>query len=236
MTYCYLRVSSDDQDVKSQQIGVDEFLRQHGWACDRWYIDEGVSGGVDWRRRKVASMVRDAKPGDVLVFAEISRIGRKLVDVLEVIKTCSGKGVKIYTVKDRYTLEDTIQSKVLVTVMGLAAEIERDLIRQRTREGLTRARAAGKILGRPVGSKTKNRKLDAERERIRHGVLYGKGVCEIARTIRVHRNTVARYIRERMCDEPDVMSAIAARERYTRSAVMAAASVKSNAEKSRETA
>lgn len=223
MTYCYLRVSSDEQDVKSQQIGVDEFLKKNQWTCDKWYVDEGVSGGIDWRKRKVATMVKDAKAGDVLVFAEISRIGRKLVDVLEVIKTCSERGVKIYTVKDRYTLEDSIQSKVLVTVMGLAAEIERDLIRQRTKEGLKRARAAGKILGRPRGSKSSIRKLDSHAEVIRNGILYGEGVSAIAKKIKVHRNTVARYIRDRMYDDSAVIEAINSKAENTRRARMAAA-------------
>lgn len=213
MVYCYLRVSTDEQDVKSQRVGVTEFLSKQGWECDKWFVDEGVSGGIDWRKRKVANMVRAAQPGDVLVFAEISRIGRKLVDVLEVIKRCTEKGVKIYTVKDRYTLEDSIQSKVLVTVMGLAAEIERDLIRQRTKEGLRRARLAGKRLGRPKGP-SQHRKLDAFREKIRFGVLYGKGATDIARDIRahgklkVHSITVSRYIRERMTDDPEVRSAL----------------------------
>lgn len=200
MVYSYLRVSSDVQDVESQKVGVNEFLEKNQLTCDKWYIDEGVSGGIDWRRRKVATMVRDAKRGDVLVFAEISRIGRKLVDVLEVIKTCADKGVKIYTVKDRYTLEDTIQSKVLVTVMGLAAEIERDLLRQRTKEGLRRAVLNGKTLGRPHGRRTRPEllKLYKRMNLIREMKELGNSNSRIAKVCHVHRNTLARFIRENM--------------------------------------
>lgn len=200
MVYSYLRVSSDAQDVESQKVGVNEFLKQHQWTCDKWYIDEGVSGGIDWRKRKVVNMVRDAKRGDVLVFAEISRIGRKLVDVLEVIKACADKGVTIYTVKDRYTLEDTIQSKVLVTVMGLASEIERDLLRQRTKEGLKRAVLNGKTLGRPRGRRTRPEllKLYKRMNLIREMRELGNSNNRIAKVCHVHRNTLARFIRENM--------------------------------------
>ena len=134
MVYCYLRVSSDSQDVNSQRIGIEDFLKKKELAADEWIADEGISGAVDWRKRGIGKIIHRVKPGDILVFSEISRIARRLVLVLEVIKACSERGVKIYTVKDRYVLEDTIQSKVLVTVMGLAAEIERDLLRQRSGE------------------------------------------------------------------------------------------------------
>lgn len=200
MVYCYLRVSSDSQDVESQKIGIVEFLKQRELEAGEWVADEGVSGAVDWRKRGIGRIIAKAKPGDTLVFSEISRIARRLVLVLEVIKACSEKGVKIYTVKDRYVLEDTIQSKVLVTVMGLAAEIERDLLRQRTREGLKRAVANGKTLGRPRGAKTNPalRKLHGSEDRIVQ--LRGRGVSfnGVARLLKVHRNTLARYIRENL--------------------------------------
>lgn len=200
MVYCYLRVSSDSQDVESQKIGIVEFLKQRELEAGEWVADEGVSGAVDWRKRGIGRIIAKAKPGDTLVFSEISRIARRLVLVLEVIKACSEKGVKIYTVKDRYVLEDTIQSKVLITVMGLAAEIERDLLRQRTREGLKRAVANGKTLGRPRGAKTDPalRKLHGSEDRIVQ--LRGRGVSfnGVARLLKVHRNTLARYIRENL--------------------------------------
>lgn len=200
MTYCYLRVSSDTQDVESQKIGIDEFLAKKGLECGEWVKDEGISGAVDWRRRGIGRIIAKAKAGDVIVFSEISRIARRLVLVLEVIKACSEKGVKIYTVKDRYVLEDTIQSKVLVTVMGLAAEIERDLLRQRTKEGLRRAVANGKTLGRPHGSKTNPalRKLHGAEDRIVQLRARGVSFNGVARLLKVHRNTLARYIRDSM--------------------------------------
>ena len=197
MVYCYLRVSTDDQDVNSQRIGIEEFLKKKDLVADEWIADEGISGAVDWRKRGIGKIIHKAKQGDVLVFSEISRIARRLVLVLEVIKACSERRVKIYTGKDRYVLEDSIQSKVLVTVMGLAAEIERDLLRQRTKEGLKRAVANGKVLGRPRGRKSKPEcsKLFGKSDKIVE--LRGRGVSfnGIARFFKVHRNTLARYIR-----------------------------------------
>ena len=191
------------QDVESQKIGIVEFLTKRETIADEWVLDEGVSGAVDWRKRKLGKIIARAKPGDVLVFSEISRIARRLVLVLEVIKECTERGIKIYTVKDRYVLEDTIQSKVLVTVMGLAAEIERDLLRQRTKEGLKRAIANGKTLGRPKGSKTcvEKRQLFGCGDKIVQLRSRGVSFNGIARLLKTHRNTLARFIRETFDEE-----------------------------------
>lgn len=198
MIYCYLRVSTDTQDVESQKIGLEEFLRKREWTCDKWVEDSGVSGAADWRKRKLGAIIKAAKRGDVIVFSEISRIARRLVLVLEVIKECTEKGISIYTAKDRYVMEDTIQSKVLVTVMGLAAEIERDLIRQRTKEGLKRALAAGKTLGRPKGTKNRmeTRPCYGHEDDIIDWRLQGWSWSRIARRIHVHRGTLTRYVKE----------------------------------------
>lgn len=195
MIYCYLRVSTDTQDVESQKIGLEEFLKKKGWTCDKWVEDNGVSGAVDWRKRKLGTIIKTAKKGDVIVFSEISRIARRLVLVLEVIKECTEKGISIYTAKDRYVMEDTIQSKVLVTVMGLAAEIERDLIRQRTKEGLKRAVANGKILGRPIGRKSNPATLKCygHEDDIIDYRLRGWSWSKIARRLKIHRSTLKAY-------------------------------------------
>lgn len=196
MIYCYLRVSTDMQDVNAQKVGILDFLKAKGMSGDvEWVMDEGVSGAVDWRKRKLGGIIKKACKGDVLVFSEISRIARRLVLVLEVIKECADRGVCIYTVKDRYVLEDTIQSKVLVTVMGLAAEIERDLLRQRTKEGLKIAVSRGKVLGRPKGRKTsqEKRKLHGKDDIIIDMRLRGLSWNAIARRLHIHRNTIARW-------------------------------------------
>ena len=193
-TYCYLRVSTDMQDVNSQRIGIEEFCQKQGWEIDGWCMDEGVSGATDPSKRKLGALLKKCQAGDRLVFSEISRIGRKLVMILDVIKLCNEKGVKIYTVKDRYVLEDTIQSKVLVTVMGLAAEIERDLLRQRTKEGLRRAVASGKVLGRPKGRQGAL-KLDRKIELAKASVISGNSFFATAKLLKVHRITLTKALK-----------------------------------------
>jgi len=194
-TYCYLRVSTDTQDVDTQKIGIEEFCQKKGWEIDDWIRDEGVSGAKDPSKRKLGGLLKRCQSGDHLVFSEISRIGRKLVIILDVIKLCSEKGVKIYTVKDRYVLEDTIQSKVLVTVMGLAAEIERDLLRQRTKEGLRRAVANGKTLGRPRGKTSGSYKIDkAKLVDIESCLRLGFTISKIAKRLKCHKVTVYRFL------------------------------------------
>lgn len=193
----YLRVSTDEQDVESQKIGITEFCAKKGWTIDSWTMDEGVSGAKDPSKRKLGGLLKECREGDTLVFSEISRIGRKLDMILDIIRLCSEKGVKIYTVKDRYVLEDTIQSKVLVTVMGLAAEIERDLLRQRTREGIRRARENGKVIGRPKGRMNTRTKLTGKENYITKEIEKGMKIAVIARKLRVHSVTISRFLKEK---------------------------------------
>jgi len=192
--FCYLRVSSDVQDVNSQRIGIEDFCRAKGWTDIKWVMDEGISGAVEPSKRKLGGLLKEAQKGDVIVASEISRIGRKLVMILEFIKKCTEKEVSIMTVKDRYVLEDTIQSKVLVTVMGLAAEIDRDLLRQRTKEGLRRAVQRGKTLGRPKGRRSSKVKLTGKEATVQACMEAGFSKSAIARKLKVHRSTLTKFI------------------------------------------
>lgn len=205
MIYCYLRVSTDMQDVESQKIGIVEFCKNKGFEEDQieWFMDEGVSGAKDPSKRNLGKLLKKAGAGDIIVASEISRIGRKLVMILDFIKECTDRNIKIYTVKDRYVLEDTIQSKVLVTVMGLAAEIERDLLRQRTKEGLKRAVLNGVILGRPKGRKSTTVKLTGQEEKIKNCLEAGFSKCAIARKLKVHRITLSKFIQDQKLREEE---------------------------------
>lgn len=199
MVYGYLRVSTEDQDENSQRRGVDEFAAKNGLKIDEYVIDHGLSGAKEFKVRSIGKMIKKLQKGDTVIASEISRIGRRLVLVLDFIKICTEKGIKFFTVKDRYSIADTLQSKVILTVMGLCAEIERDLVRQRTKEGLARARAEGKILGRPKGRKT-----DPEKHKLNNKEVLIKGLMEeglaqrkIAAIVRVNRNTLAKFIKDR---------------------------------------
>lgn len=151
MIYGYLRVSSDDQDVNSQKQGVDKFAEEHNYIIDEYISDEGVSGGKDPDKRKLGPLLQKLKEKDIVIASEISRLGRDLFMVMDILHFCMKQGVVIYTVKDRFTLGNDIQSKVLAFAFGLSAEIERQMIRQRTTEGLRRRMMLGVLLGRPLG-------------------------------------------------------------------------------------
>ena len=197
--YGYLRVSTDDQDENSQKRGVDEFASKNGLKIDEYVIDHGLSGAKEFKVRSIGKLIKKLQKGDTVIASEISRIGRRLVLVLDFIKICTEKGVNFFTVKDRYSIADTLQSKVILTVMGLCAEIERDLVRQRTKEGLARAISEGKTLGRPKGRKT-----DPEKHKLNGKETLIKGLLDekvtqrkIAQIVKVNRNTLAKFINER---------------------------------------
>lgn len=159
MIYGYLRVSTDEQDANSQKQGVDAFALAKGWKIDEYIHDEGVSGGKAPSKRHLGPLLEKLNKGDILIASEISRLGRDLLMVMDILKHCMDTGAIVHTVKDNYTLGDDIQSKVLAFAFGLSAEIERSMIRMRTKEGLMARVKQGILLGRPPSKKTVPEKL-----------------------------------------------------------------------------
>lgn len=149
MIYGYLRVSTDEQDYNSQKQGVDNFAQVNGWTIDKYITDEGVSGGKDPHKRRLGSLIDGLQKGDKLIASEISRLGRDLLMVMDILKQCMDIGAVVYTVKDNFVLGDDVQSKVLAFAFGLSAEIERKMIQMRTMEGLKLRMKKGVLLGRP---------------------------------------------------------------------------------------
>jgi DNA invertase Pin-like site-specific DNA recombinase len=136
------------------------------------------------------------KKGDVLVVSELSRLGRNLMQIMKILHDCMEKDVMVYTVKENYELGNNINSKVLAFAFGLSAEIERNLISQRTKEALARRKAEGKILGRPKGSKSNIRKLTGKEDEIK-GLMNKKiSYSAIGRILGVHRLTVSSFVKE----------------------------------------
>lgn len=200
MVYGYLRVSSDAQDVNSQRQGVESFAAARGWTIEKYITDEGVSGGKDPDKRNLGPMLKGLRKGDVVICSEISRLGRDLYMVMDILHFCMARGVVIHTVKDGFTLGDSIQSKVLAFAFGLSAEIERQMIRQRTKEGLALRRKMGVLMGRPLDDKPVNTRQRKRMTKYKDLILghYKAGVPqnEIARLFQVDRDTLRRYIIE----------------------------------------
>ena len=196
MIYGYLRVSSDEQDVNSQKQGVVKFAGDRKWTIDEFITDEGVSGGKDPDKRNLGPLLKKLQKDDIVIAAEISRLGRDLYMVMDILHFCMKTGCKIYTVKDNFALDDNIQSKVLAFAFGLAAEIERQMIRQRTREGLHLRMKLGVLLGRPYGAKTAEYVMCPPEQKEKIIEQYNWGVPErrLAANFNIDRNTLAHWL------------------------------------------
>ena len=196
MIYGYLRVSSDEQDVNSQKQGVVKFAEAREWKIDEYITDEGVSGGKDPDKRNLGPLLKRLQKDDIVIASEISRLGRDLYMVMDILHFCMKTGCKIYTVKDNFSLDDNIQSKVLAFAFGLAAEIERQMIRQRTREGLLLRKKTGVLLGRsPLVQKSDDKfKCEPYKDDILKALEWGASMRNIAKKIGVDRNTLYRSL------------------------------------------
>ncbi len=194
MNYGYIRVSSDKQTVENQRFEIDKFCKKNGVVINFW-IEETISGTKEVEQRKLGALLKKMKKDDILLCAEISRLGRNLFMIMAILHQCMRNEVQVWTIKDNYRLGSDISSKVLAFAFGLSAEIERNLISQRTKEALARKKAEGVILGRPKGSKSKVKKLSGKEDEIR--VLLDKNVSKsaIARIMGVHRVTVDEFIK-----------------------------------------
>ena len=146
----YLRVSTADQDLDKNKSDI--LLLAHEKGLGRIsFVEEAVSGRVSWRNRKIAAVLDELEDGDSIVVSELSRLGRSMLECMEILSIALQKGVSVYAVKGNWQLDHSLQSKIVAMAFSMAAEIERDLISQRTREALRAKKAAGIPLGRPKG-------------------------------------------------------------------------------------
>ena len=197
MFYGYIRVSTDKQTVENQRFEIIRFCAKQNINIDRWF-EESISGTKEPNKRKLGQMLRRMKKGDVLVCTELSRLGRSLMMIMSILNDCMKNEIQVWTIKDNYRLGSDLSSKVLAFAFGLSAEIERNLISQRTKEALARKKAERVRLGRPKGKKSSYVKLTGKDKSIQNYLNAGFSKCAIARKLRVHRITLSRYIAERL--------------------------------------
>ena len=196
MVYGYIRVSTDNQDCQNQKVGIEAKAKSLGLRIEKYIEDSGVSGAKEPNERALGGCLKRLKSGDILICSELSRLGRKLFMIMRILEHCMKSGARVYTVKDGYELGDNIQSKVIAFAFGLAAEIERDLISQRTKEALFRLKQAGRPLGRRLGSKNKRKKLDGKAEIITNLLRKNMPKVQIARKLKVSPPTLYRFVCE----------------------------------------
>lgn len=195
MIYGYIRVSSDKQTVENQRFEINKFCEHENLAIDGW-IEETISGTKAYNKRQLGILLKRIQKDDLIICAELSRLGRNLFMIMEILNICMTKEAKVWTIKDNYRLGDDIQSKVLAFAFGLSAEIERNLISQRTKEALARLKSEGKTIGRGKGKR--NNKLNeicvTKHQYIVRELQEGISVPNIAKKIKVARGTLYRYL------------------------------------------
>ena len=201
MIYGYIRVSSDRQTVENQRFEIINFCKAQNLHIDGW-IEETISGTKKYDKRQLGKLLKKVRAGDMIICSELSRLGRNLFMIMDILYICMSKDCRVWTIKDNYRLGEDIQSKVLAFAFGLSAEIERDLISSRTKEALARKKAEGVALGRPKGQRNScdNLKLGKVHAQVIKQYTQGVPIAQIARHHHVSRSSVYRYI-ERFEDE-----------------------------------
>lgn len=199
MVYGYIRVSTEKQTVENQKIEIKSYCKERRLRNIKW-VAETVSGTKKPEKRKLGELLEKSEKGDIIVIAEISRLGRSLIMILNILQQFLEKGVEVRAIKEGYELGDNIQSKVLAFAFGLSAEIERQLISERTKAGLIRAEKMGKHIGRPKGRKPKHYKLSGKGAYIKRELLKGRSKTNLAYELKVTRTTLCRFVRlKRIC-------------------------------------
>ncbi len=195
--YAYVRVSTDRQDLDNQRHGILEYANSRGIGPVK-FIEDAESGRMSWKNRALGNLLREtAQKGDVVIFAEISRMARSTLQVLEMLECCMRREISVHIAKQQMVLDSSMQSKIAATVLGLAAEIERELISLRTKEALAKRKAEGKHLGRPKGRKSASLKLDAYDAEIRTYLATGISKRSIAKLLDCSPSTLYDWLSRR---------------------------------------
>lgn len=196
-TVAYVRVSTTKQDVENQKLTILDYANSHDMKVDEWFELE-ASSRKSTKERRIDELLDILEDGDTLIVSELSRLGRSLSQIVLLVDVLKKKGITLITIKDGLKLngENDIASKVQVALFGLMAEIERDLISERTKQGLAAAKAKGKQLGRPKGS-TGSSKLDGKESEIKHLLSVGLSRRALAKHLRCAPTTLANFIDSR---------------------------------------
>lgn len=183
----YLRVSTGKQHVENQKEEIQKFAARRNLKIDKW-VTEVVSGKKNEHDRKLGKLLKSLRKGDVLIVTELSRLSRTLLNIMSILHRCLEKEIIIYSTKDGYAFDNSINSKVLAFAFALVAEIEHNLISMRTKEALAHRKSEGVRLGRPLGA-IKQQVILENKEEIHRLLKSGVSVSAICRMYNVSRET-----------------------------------------------
>ena len=189
----YIRVSSNKQTLEHQHFEIEQFAKTHGLTINSW-VEEKISSRKALKNRKLGTLLDNLQENDIIISCEISRLGRSLLEVMRILEICLNKNCQVWTLKENYRLGNDIQSKVLAFAFGLAAEIERNLISQRTKSSLANLKASGKKLGRPFSAESKKLKLSKNTRKIKNLLAQGVSKSQIAKMLGVQRSTLRHFL------------------------------------------
>jgi putative DNA-invertase from lambdoid prophage Rac len=195
MIYCYIRVSTSMQTVENQRFEIENYCKARGIAPDHW-VSETVSGAVKASDRRLGELLKAMKKGDTLIVTELSRLGRKILNIMNTLNTCMEAGFKVIAIKGGYELGDNLTSHVLAFAFSISAQVERELISMRTKEGLAKRKAQGAILGRKTGSRSKRYKLSELSALVASETAKNTPLTRIAEITKTDRRTVKKFINE----------------------------------------
>lgn len=193
--YAYLRVSTEKQDAENQLHGITAYCREKGLKITQT-VEDQVSGSKNWRDRGLFGVLEIMQKGDMLLVSEISRLARSTLQVLEIFQFVAERGLVVYVVKNSMLMDGSIQSKITTTILGLAAEIEREFIRARTKEALQARVDKGLPMGRPKGP-AKTTKLDEKEPQIKKYLEMGLNKTSMAKLLNCERNTLNSWLKRK---------------------------------------
>lgn len=195
MIYGYCRVSTAHQTEENQHFAIENFAKANNLHIDTW-VEEKISSSKKLKERQLGRLLNKLKGGDILITTEISRLGRSLLEVMNILQMCLEKECQIWTLKENFRLGADIQSKVLAFAFGLSAELSKSLLQERVKESLARLKASGKKLGRPVGARSRALKLSKNRNKISKLLAKGVSKNQIAKIMKVSKGTLYKFLEQ----------------------------------------
>lgn len=203
MVYGYIRVSTDSQTTDNQKILITDYAKKHSIKKIEW-VSETISGTKNPEKRKLGHILETVQEGDLIIIVELSRLGRSLTMILNVIQSLMDRKAHLISLKEGYELGDNLQSKVVAFAFGLAAEIERTLISERTKAGLERARQNGKRIGRQKGEEVYQVKLRKYQDELIAKRKSGRSLNSLCKEYKVNWSTMKMFLTKYVyMDKPD---------------------------------
>ncbi len=200
MIYAYVRVSSEKQTLTNQTFAIQEYENEHNIKVDKW-IEETISSRQPLTRRILGQILQTIQSGDTIIITELSRLARNLYELAAILQQAIDKDVSVISIKENYHFQNDIQSKIMAAMLGVAYEIEREMISSRTKMSLEKLKKQNVKLGRPIGSKSKKLKLSRNTERIEKWLAQGVSQAKIAKMLQVDPTTMCRFLKRMSADK-----------------------------------